>query len=941
MRAQIGLFRSRKFLFWLALVLAVLVPLWIGFMISEQKERAISQAQRELGNIVLVLAEQVDRVFESVDLVQKSLIERIQSLEILNDTDLERFLGTEQTSDLLKGRISGLPQIDAITIVNARGKLITTSRSWPSPQVDISDRNYFKAFAADPRLQELVSEPVINRGTGTGTIFNVRRLNSADGKFLGLVLGVIRLDYFKEAFRSISLGQNSAINLFRADGTLLARNPDVPGTQGMSVAGSRMFGRVLPGHDAAVIEQVSLIDGINRYMGGRKIPHYPLVVTVSNSVDSVLAQWRNDARSMSIIGGLFECLIAGCAILTGRHFRAQTLITQSVAQQVLTNAEIERLKEKEIASKALDEQLNVISRQRDELSVQSSRFEAALQNMSQGIVMVDAEQRLVVCNRQYLQLYNTPEGLGLPGTSYKEILLYRAMNGFHQGRDPECYVRERMLRTTSGVAYTNVVSLVNGRVVAISHSPMPGGGWVSTHEDVTLKTRAEEKMAYMAKHDALTALPNRTMFRDELLAYLAASSGLRSVAVHCVDLDHFKSVNDSLGHLVGDGLLRAVACRLRTVVGSEVLVCRMGGDEFALVQRDANTKSAGRLAKRVINSLRRPFDLADSEVVVGASVGIAISPADGSDPDELMKNADLALYTAKDGGRGRYCYFKQELEVSVRKRRQLETDLRKALPGGEFELHYQPLIRLQSLEISGFEALLRWRHPERGMISPAEFIPVAEETGLIAKIGEWVLREACIQAETWPAHMKIAVNLSPVQFRRRGLVSSVRRILEETGLDPGRLELEITETVLLQDESSNLSTLRQLRDLGIRFALDDFGTGFSSLSYLSSFPFDKIKIDKSFVQNLSIKRECQAIVRAVADLACALGMATTAEGIETQEQLENVREKGCTEGQGFLFSAAKPASEIPQLLSRFGGGSGLSHRELIVSRGVVANPACR
>ena len=370
---------------------------------------------------------------------------------------------------------------------------------------------------------------------------------------------------------------------------------------------------------------------------------------------------------------------------------------------------------------------------------------------------------------------------------------------------------------------------------------------------------------------------------------------------------------------MGDRLLRLVADRLRSQVRGNNLVARLGGDEFAVIlASDVSPNEASAFASRLIKILSDCYEINGIEVVIGASIGIALSPGDGETTEELMRNADMALYRAKSDGGGVHRFFEREMDRQAQKRRDMELDLRRAFANGEFELHYQPLVDIAADRISGFESLLRWRHPEKGMISPADFIPVAEDIGLIVSLGEWVLREACTEAVKWPADVKVAVNLSPVQFRSRNLVQVVVSALARSGLSPTRLELEITESLFLAETEANLAILHQLRELGISISMDDFGTGYSSLSYLRSFPFDKIKIDRSFVKDLAQRSDCVAIVRAISGLGRSLNITTTAEGVETMDQLAWLRAEGCNEVQGFLFSAAKPAAEVGKLLSRFG-----------------------
>ncbi|QHO76032.1 GGDEF domain-containing protein [Bradyrhizobium sp. CCBAU 051011] len=443
-------------------------------------------------------------------------------------------------------------------------------------------------------------------------------------------------------------------------------------------------------------------------------------------------------------------------------------------------------------------------------------------------------------------------------------------------------------------------------------------GYLVAIVDITERRKAEARIVHMAHHDGLTDLPNRDFYQDRLRQALERASGNRRVAVLCVDLDLFKNVNDSFGHPMGDRLLKQVAERLKSEVRGDNLVARLGGDEFAIVlASDVSPNEVSDFADRLIGVLSARYDLDGIEVIVGASVGIALSPGDGATCEELMRNADMALYRAKSDGGGVHRFFEPEMDRQAQKRRDMERDLRRAFAKGEFELHYQPLVDIAANRISGFESLLRWRSPEEGMISPADFIPVAEDIGLIVGLGEWVLREACSEAVNWPEDIKVAVNLSPVQFRSRNLVQAVISALAHSGLSPRRLELEITESVFLAETEANLAILHQLRELGVSISMDDFGTGYSSLSYLRSFPFDKIKIDRSFVKDLVARTDCVAIVRAISGLGRSLNITTTAEGVETTDQLDWLRAEGCNEVQGFLFSAARPAAELAALLSGF------------------------
>jgi diguanylate cyclase (GGDEF)-like protein len=548
--------------------------------------------------------------------------------------------------------------------------------------------------------------------------------------------------------------------------------------------------------------------------------------------------------------------------------------------------------------------------------IDEAMLETVLNNMSQGVLLFDSETRLIFCNRRYIEMYGLSPEIARPGRHLRDLLVQRMQAGTFTD-DPDDYIVRLKEGIAAQASFDHTVHLPDGRAYSVVSKPVAGGGWLATHEDVTERLRSDGRIAHMARHDALTDLPNRVLLRERLEHELKRVKRGECLAVLCLDLDQFKGINDTLGHPIGDELLKLVADRLRGCTREPDTVARLGGDEFAIIMTQMQEPTdAAALSKRIRESIIKPYQIEGHQIVTDISIGISVAPFDAEEADPLLRNADMALYGAKADGRGTFRFFEPDMNVRMKTRRELEMDLRKALVGKEFELHYQPLVNLKSNDVNAFEALLRWNHPKRGLISPADFIPVAEETGLIIPLGEWVLKAACYEAVDWPDHIKVAVNLSPAQLNNRNLLNVVIGALAESGMPARRLQLEITETVLLQNTFATLATLHELRKLGVQIALDDFGTGYSSLSYLRSFPFDKIKIDQSFIQDLSNGAEPVAIVQAVANLAKCLNMTSTAEGVETQQQMDLLQSMGCTEMQGYLFSRARPASEIRQFFEQ-------------------------
>ncbi|MCA6097017.1 EAL domain-containing protein [Bradyrhizobium sp. WSM 4400] len=551
----------------------------------------------------------------------------------------------------------------------------------------------------------------------------------------------------------------------------------------------------------------------------------------------------------------------------------------------------------------------------ERLASERRNLMTAVNNIPQGLVLYDASARIIICNRPYIEMFGLSPDVAKPGCTMHRLIAHRQETGSFDG-DVDDFCDAIIGNVKLGRATRQLTQAPGGRAIEIVNKPLPEGGWVATIQDVTERTRTENKIAHMAHYDALTDLPNRVLFRERLERLLKAIRPDQQLAVMYIDIDEFKAVNDALGHQIGDELLRAVADRLRGCVGDTDVAARLGGDEFAVIQTAVRDQTETmQLLAAIYQAIRRPIDCSGHLITTDASIGIAVAPADGLDIDQLLRNADLALYGAKSDGRRTYRFFETGMDARAKARRSLELELRQAIADGSFELHYQPLLHLEEGQVSCCEALVRWRHPERGTISPADFIPIAEDTGLINDLGHWVLNTACREAMNWPEHVHVAVNVSPIQFKSQTLALNVAAALAATGLAPSRLELEITEAVLIRDDEAALDILHQLRELGVRIALDDFGTGYSSLSYLQRFPFDKIKIDRAFIKDLAGTGASSTIVQAVVNIAAASDMTTTAEGVETEQQRNLLRILGCTEMQGYLFSRPVSSAEIRKLLS--------------------------
>ena len=837
-----------------------------AIMVGSFRERALNSSERELENTVLLLAHHFDQQFEEFEVVQQELIAYIRSTGIDSSEAFKRQMSSEGMREILKSKSNGSPDVSGVNIFDSDGSLINSS-VWPRPAVNVADRAYFKATKSGSASTPVLFELVRSRLAGNGwTLLISRKITAPNGEFLGLVTRGIATASFEKFFAPLVLARDTVISMFHRDGTMLARYPHLDNLIGQDFSNSPFF-QVLSTADHGNARTKSVVDGRDRLGSVRQLNDFPIVVVATTSLSAALADWRDQTRLLITVAGLLVLVIAVMLFLIVRQ-----------------------------------------------LSLQHHRLDIAVNNMTQSLLLFDSSHRLIVCNQRYIELFGLSPEVVKPGCSFRDLIAHRKETGSFNG-DVDEYCSSVLHNAKLGKLTRNIVENTDGRSIQIVNQPLADGGWVTTLEDVTERRRSDERIAHLAHYDALTGLPNRVLFQEQLEGALARIHPGEQVALLYIDIDEFKSVNDSLGHRIGDELLKSVAESLSDCLDKTDLIARLGGDEFAVVQTAGKgSEDVAALVTRIYQSIRKPYECLGHLVTTDASIGIAFASQEGIDLERLLKNADLAMYSAKSAGRRTWRFFEPEMEARMTARHVLEMELRQAIIEGGFEVYYQPIVDLRSDQVSGCEALLRWPHPRRGMISPAEFIPVAEETGLINQLGEWVLTTACMEAATWPDNIKLAVNVSPVQFRSDTLALKVVAALAASGLSASRLELEITEAVLIRDDEAALAILHQLRAVGVRIALDDFGTGYSSLSYLQRFPFDKIKIDRCFITDIAVSGGSSSIVQAVVNIAAARNMTTTAEGVETEQQKISLRALGCTEMQGFLFSPAKPAAEIERLL---------------------------
>jgi diguanylate cyclase (GGDEF)-like protein/PAS domain S-box-containing protein len=990
-------------------------------LIIKLRNQALADAEQRVANIAFMLAEQTDRSFEAVELLQTNLMGRMTRLEIKSADELERRLSGYDGHVLLKDTMSGLPYVSSVALIGPQGNAIVSSRAWPLPAVNVADRDYFKELVSTTGEASFVSAPVVNRVDHARSIYLARKYLSPEHELISIVLAGLDLPSFEDMFGAVARGAGVEIALVRGDHTLLAHYPRLEGALERQDDRGTLFesGAWFLEHDATRVAAVN------------SLPHFPALISVSAPVSGALAAWRSEALYLAGAAAFVVLMIAGVAFLAVRQLG-------SYLRQVKAGAEKDAENVARAAAQMVMQERKRIREQRGE---QELRLAAATNHLSHGVVMFDAQARLVVCNEPYSRMYDLSPEVVRPGTPLRTILSHRIHRAALTA-DPDELAKKIVASVFSGKVTHQVTELRDGRVVDIQTQPLENGGWVATHEDITERRRAERELertqqflasvienvptiiavkdarnlrftlinragevffgvkrseilgktahdlfpketadtitshdrellrtnkevfidehpittpagrkrvatarripvgdnkgvpqfllslvddvterreaerriAHIADHDAMTGLPNRAALAKHLGARIEhVNVQKRGFAVLCIDFDRFKEINDVFGQATGDDVMLQCARRLQATAQGAFLA-HLGSDKFVLVTPyGAQPAGAETLCERLLTAMAEALDVERHPVRVDLSIGVAIFPNDGTDVAALLGNADAALHRAKAEGRGTFRFFHAEVDHALRDKRALHRDLLGAIERGELAMNYQPQARGNS-EVVGFESLVRWHHPGRGLVEPADFIPLAEESGQIVAIGEWTLREACREAATWARPLHVAVNVSTAQFRDGDFVGLVNRVLRETGLAADRLEIEITEGALVGDFSRAVSNLRRLKALGVGIAMDDFGTGYSSLSHLRAFAFDKIKIDRSFVMDLDEDPQAEAMLRGIVELAHGLKLAVAAEGVETKEQLALLRRVACDEMQGYLIGRPHPIEHYANIV---------------------------
>ncbi len=849
----------------------MVILLWIGVAAKHFENRAndLDNYRRDTENVALLFEENVLRSIGEMD---KALLYLRRTIEqTAPPRDFHAIVGT---SDILSELIVQVAIIDADGILRA-----SNVGPQPAPPTDLSDREHFRFHREHDTDILFISKPLIGRASGRWSVQLTRRLSNPDKSFAGVVVASFNPDHFAKFYGRIDLGPGASFALVGTDGIVRAAGGYRSVSMfalGQDTTGSPLFARIAQGQDGSFTE-FDETTKTEKLVMIRKVVGHVLAVVVSVSEQAIYGTSTANLRMYLLTGFALTLMVAAA---TWQARKAESQVKLKARQLTLT-----------------------------------------LEHMSQGIIMVTSDLSIPIMNGKCAELLGLPPETVSRPPNFEALIRDLTERGeFAELALPETLTPMEVFgpRDAAGKFDMYERTRPNGTVLEVRSARIEDGGFVRTFTDVTNRRKAQSEADRLASQDVLTGLANRRVMSDALdrLTKSTLDRPAASFAILCLDLDRFKIVNDTQGHAVGDLLLKAVADRMRRSVRSTDLVARLGGDEFAVLMETIDREQSPEVvAERLVETLSRPYEIEGHQLLIGASVGIAIGTIDGTTTNEVLIAADLALYAAKAAGRGTYRFFRKEMNEEIKARQRIETDLREALRLEQLELYYQPIVRLADRAIVGFEALARWNHPINGVITPDKFIPVAEECGLIEMLGGWALREACRQATHWPDHMRVAVNLSPLQFASPDLPRTVETVLGETGLAATRLELEITEGLLIRNTERTLDTLHRLKALGVRIAMDDFGTGYSSLSYLQSFPFDKIKVDRSFVSGVNTTPHASTVVRSVIDIANVLGMTTTAEGVETEDQCGCLLTLGCDEAQGYLFGRPQRAADAVRLIA--------------------------
>jgi diguanylate cyclase (GGDEF)-like protein/PAS domain S-box-containing protein len=868
------------------LLLNLLVVLLAGWSLSQSRRMYRERVAVETRNLARLLDHDISTLLQFTDRLLQSTV-----------TEVERRLaaGRPEAPALnayIERQMRLLPDLNGLRVADAQGTLRYGRGLAGGPGPSIADRPYFQQLQREPGVGVVLSPPVLGRVSGLWALSMARAVRGPDGRYAGAVVASIPLTRFAGVFGDLAVGPGASFTLFNDDLQIVVRHQDgrfVQELVGMNFGSPPLQQLMRDGAAKGTYQAVGSVDGVERVFSYGRLP-YGLSISVGRATTDYLAQWRAEAAKTVILVSSFVLMTLLLSWFVYRGWQRQT---QSVLALEQTNRTLD-------AEKQLNQTI-----------IHSSPF---------AIYTRDRRGVITAWN---------PAAEKLFGWTADQIIGW-PLPSVPPGRERESEeLRDRVLAGESIIDLEVQRQKRDGTLFDLSTTLAPLrdadgmiSGYLAIAIDITARKAAEKKIEFLAYRDVLTGLPNRMLLRDRFEQALAhADRAHTRVALLFLDLDNFKTINDSLGHAVGDALLKEIATRLGECVRETDTISRQGGDEFLIVLPDLRgTEVITPILIKIRERLQAPIHSEGHELTTSASIGVSLYPDDGRDFETLLRMADTAMYRAKEAGRNQYRFFDEQMNVEAVEQLRLKNGLWRALAQGEFELHYQPQIELASGRVTGAEALLRWRHPEQGLIDPVRFIPVAEECGLIVTIGEWVLHEACCQAMAWRAAglppLLMAVNLSAVQFRRGEVEQTVAEALQASGLEPQLLELELTESILIRDTDASLASVRRLKQMGVKLAIDDFGTGYSSLSYLKRFDIDKLKIDRSFVRDLATDPDDAVIVRAIIQMAVSLNLRTLAEGVEDEAALAQLRRFACDEAQGYYFARPMNAADFASFVAK-------------------------